>query len=144
MGDTKPFTRALYVTRIEAASRQIEAAIDAFEIGSFDVAVTLACAAEGMAPPNPKGLFKLMMQSPRWGDLTEKNRSSKVNLTRDWLKHRAEDKPGRLLIEEAEAAYCIVRAMSVWEPWTPKIDAFGHQFLQALGKPRTGPHSANS
>jgi hypothetical protein len=127
------FKRELLVTRYQAATRQVEAAIDAFESGSFDVAVTLACAAEAMAPKKDNGLFRLMMDSKRWGKLPEKLRAEKVNFTRNWLKHRNEEKPDELLIHEAEAAYCIVRALSVWEPWTPKIQTFAHQFMEAIG-----------
>lgn len=39
---------SLHLNLLEAATRQIHTAIDALEAGNFDIALTLAGAAEGM------------------------------------------------------------------------------------------------
>jgi hypothetical protein len=48
--------RPLNLTKVEAAIRQVEAAIEALERGDFDVAITLAGAAEDMID-RPGSLF---------------------------------------------------------------------------------------
>ena len=41
--------KPVQITKVEAATRQVEAAIEAFRKGDFDIAITLAGAAEGIA-----------------------------------------------------------------------------------------------
>ena len=61
-----PPKRSLSLTKSEACLRHIEAAIAAFERGLFDVAITLAGAAEGMSPDTgAPHLFTVLRDHPR-------------------------------------------------------------------------------
>jgi hypothetical protein len=54
------------LTKAEASLRHIEQAIAAFELGLFDVTITLAGAAEGMAPETAAPhLLKTLREHPR-------------------------------------------------------------------------------
>jgi hypothetical protein len=55
----------LNLTLTEAATRQVDAAIDALERGKFDVALTLAGAAEGMIKRDGYHLFAGLRDNPR-------------------------------------------------------------------------------
>jgi len=95
----------LRLTKAEAAARQINAAIDAFERGDFDVCVTLSGAAEGMLPELPgQPLFSTIRSNPkaveRYG---EKGWVSRVNEERDWLKHLTPQLPSAIEIAEMDA-----------------------------------------
>jgi hypothetical protein len=56
--------RPLNLTKVEAAIRQVEAAIEALERGDFDVAITLAGAAEDMID-RPGSLFAYHQDHPK-------------------------------------------------------------------------------
>jgi hypothetical protein len=59
--------RCLNLTKAQAASRQVDAAIDALDRGDFDVAVTLASAAEDMIDREGLTLLAfLMSHSHTW------------------------------------------------------------------------------
>ncbi|GLQ82622.1 hypothetical protein GCM10007881_61450 [Mesorhizobium huakuii] len=111
MRETRPFYRVFTVTKYEAATQQIEAAIAAFHAGQLALAITLAGAAEDMSPGKEGGLWASLRDNP-----------SRLNETRDWLKH---DRPGQTRALVAfEAGLFILRAMDKWEPWTPPMLAF--------------------
>ena|SRR5258707_8830077 len=114
---------ALILSAEQAASRQIEAAIDAFGGGAFDIAVTLAGAAEGMIHREGPHMFAWLRDNP---DARERFAEKKewiglLNRERDWLKHGGD---AQMEIECASAAFMIARAASKLEPWSPKMEAF--------------------
>ncbi|TIL72285.1 MAG: hypothetical protein E5Y65_26010 [Mesorhizobium sp.] len=122
MKEQRPFYRVFTVTKQEAAVQQIEAAIAAFSAGHFAVTITLAGAAEDMAPEKANGLWTGIRDNPTRPVPESKVWVGRLNETRNWLKHdRAEDT--RALVS-FEAGLFILRAMDKWEPWTPPMLAF--------------------
>ncbi|MDA9506135.1 hypothetical protein XI09_16135 [Bradyrhizobium sp. CCBAU 11386] len=115
----------------QGAHRQVDAAIDALERGRFDVALTLAGAAEGMIERDSHYLFASLRDNPRLmeriGD--KKERIALLNRERDWLKHGGTDE---MQIECLDAALMIARAASKLEVWTPKMEDFRVWLLQNL------------
>ncbi|MEO6779559.1 MAG: hypothetical protein ABI196_01340 [Bradyrhizobium sp.] len=112
----------LKLTLAEAATRQIEAAIAALERGHYDVAVTLAGAAEGMIKRDGPHMFVGLRDSPKARErFSKKVWISTLNLERDWLKHGGQDE---MEIECAAAVWLIARAASKLEKWTPRMEQF--------------------
>lgn len=120
--EKRPFYRVLNVTKQEAAIQQIEAAIVAFHNGQFAVTVSLAGAAEDMAPPRPGGLWELILSNRPPED--RKAWVSRLNETLYWLKHEQPIKGQTRNLTSVEAGIFILRAMDKWEPWTPPMLAF--------------------
>jgi hypothetical protein len=113
---------SLSLTLHEAASRQVDAAIDALQAGDFDVALTLAGAAEGMIERTGHHMFGWLKQHPRALErFGKKDWISILNSERDWLKHGGQP---AMQIECAGAAFMIALAASKLEEWTPKMVAF--------------------
>jgi hypothetical protein len=123
MRETRPFYRVFTVTRLEAATHQIEAAIAAFHSGHFAVTITLAGAAEAMAPGKPNGIWKSVLTNPNRPLEDEKKWADLLNATRNWLKHEKPGEEQRNLVA-FEAGLFILRAMDKWEPWTPVMTEF--------------------
>ncbi|MDH2341525.1 hypothetical protein [Bradyrhizobium sp. SSUT77] len=123
----------LSLTLTEAASRQVDAAIDAFDRGKFDVAVTLAGAAEGMIEREGHHLFAGLRDNPRAKERFAKQKDWINVLNREfyWLKHGGDDE---MEIACFDAAMMIARALSKLEAqdWTPKMDEFRVWFLKNL------------
>jgi hypothetical protein len=119
------------LTLTEGANRQVEAAIDALECGDFDVALTLAGAAEGMLKRDGFHLFVGLRDNPRAKERFDERRGwiALLNRERDWLKHGGDDE---MQIECFDAAMMVARAASKLEAWTPKIEAFRAWFLANL------------
>ncbi|WJR74943.1 hypothetical protein [Bradyrhizobium sp. NP1] len=119
------------LTLAEGATRQVDAAIDALERGTFDVALTLAGAAEGMLKRDGHHLFVGLRDDPhvkeRFDD--KKDWITLLNRERDWLKHGGDDE---MQIECFDAALMIARAASKLELWTPKMEDFKTWFLANL------------
>jgi hypothetical protein len=112
----------LSLTLHAAASRQVDAAIDALQAGDFDVALTLSGAAEGMIERTGHHMFGWLKQHPRALERFDKKEwISILNSERDWLKHGGQP---AMQIECAGAAFMIARAASKLEEWTPKMVAF--------------------
>lgn len=112
----------LNLSLVEAASRQTDAAIDAIERGDFDVALTLAGAAEGMIKRDGPHMFAGLRDDPRARERFSKTEwISIINRERDWLKHGGEE---TMTVECADAAFMISRVMTKLDAWTPKMDAF--------------------
>jgi hypothetical protein len=107
----------------DAASRQLDAAIVAFGQGKFDVALTLAGAAEGMVKRDGPHMFTWLRDHPGAKERFEKQSQwiTLLNRERDWLKHGGEE---TMEIECASAAFMIARAATKLEVWTPKMEAF--------------------
>jgi hypothetical protein len=116
--------RPLTLTKEQAAVRQVEAAIHALMRGDFDIAVTLACAAEGMFKRAGRHLFAVLRDHPTAKGIPKKVWIAHLNRDRDWLKHHCG--PDRLVIERSSAAAAITRAATKLEAedWTPLIDAY--------------------
>jgi hypothetical protein len=124
----------LIVTKVEGATRQTEAAIDAFCRGDFDIAITLAGAAEGMIERDGPHLWAYLLDAKRGQDrltilegqqaelVERKPWISALNSERDWLKHPSGAET--LTIERAAVAIMIYRAASKLEKWTPGIEEF--------------------
>jgi hypothetical protein len=118
----EPPERILEITKVDGASRQAGAAIEAFVRGDFDIAITLAGASEGMLERDGTHLFSFLRDSPRVQDVERKMWIATLNTERDWLKHPSG--PERLLLERGHAAYMIARALSKIERWTPRMEQF--------------------
>ena len=122
------------LTLTERATRQVEAAIDALARGDFDVALTLAGAAEGMIHRDGYHLFVGLRDNPRAKEKFEKKKDwiAALNRERDWLKHGGDD---AMEIACLDAAIMIARAASKLEPevWTTKIEDFRTWFNANLG-----------
>jgi hypothetical protein len=113
----------LDLSKAQAATRQVEAAIDALERGDFDLAVTLAGAAEGMFKREGPHLFKYLREHPRARELNEaKEWVPHLNETLSWLKHPGDQNP--MQIGRATAVEMVTRAASKLETWTPRIEEF--------------------
>lgn len=119
------------LTLTEGVSRQVDAAIDAFERGDFAVAITLSGAAEGMIRREGYHLFAGLRDNPRSKEriAEKKDWIALLNRERDWLKHGGDDE---MQIECFDAAMMIARAASKLEVWTPKMEDFRVWFLQNL------------
>jgi hypothetical protein len=119
------------LTLTDGATRQVDAAIDALERGDFDVALTLAGAAEGMIKREGLHLFSFLRNTPRAkaGYDETKDWISALNQERDWLKHGGDNE---MQIECFDAALMIARAASKLEVWTPKMEGFRAWFVDNL------------
>lgn len=119
--------------REEAAIRQIEAAIAAFDSGLFDVAITLAGAAEGMFDYRKDGtVFEGML-----GNTVARERFSRkewisiLNMERDWLKHSG-DKTEPVTFDVDSTAYMIARAASKMTSWTQSMQEFKAWYMHRI------------
>lgn len=122
MNEDRPFFRVYHFTKQQAAAQQIEAAIAAFSEGKFAVTITLAAAAESMSSEKEGPLWSAIRDHPDRPVEDVKQWISRLNETRDWLKH---DRPQPTVnLVAFEAGLFILRAMSKWEPWTPAMLAF--------------------
>jgi hypothetical protein len=120
---------ALTISKAEGAHRQVEEAIKAMKRGDFDVAVTLAGAAEGMFELR-SGLWEFMLHSPNAAALAEAMEVERqeligyLNDLRDWLKHGRTSAGQTRTITTAHAAVMIAGAMSKLEKWSPAMTKF--------------------
>jgi hypothetical protein len=129
-----PPKRPLLLTKSTACLRHIEAAITAFERGLFDVAITLAGAAEGMTPSTDgPHLFTHLRDHSRVADLDKKKWIGKLNSERDWLKHSNPSQPAEMSFERAAASIMITRAVTKAEKafglGSPVIESYRHWLL---------------
>jgi hypothetical protein len=112
----------LKLTCVEAMTRQIEAAIDALQRGDYDIAVTLAGAAEGMIQREGLHMFAYMRDSPKvQAKFSKKDWIATINRELYWLKHGGQNE---MNIECSDAAIMIARAASKLGKWTPKMEEF--------------------
>lgn len=100
--------RSLNLSLAEAASRHIDVAIDVVSRGDFDVALTLADAADGMSKRDGLHMFAWLRDN---FDAKERFANQQewialLNRERDWLKHASE---ASMEIECASAALMIAR-----------------------------------
>jgi hypothetical protein len=113
---------SLQLSLAAAAARQTNAALAAFEAGMFDIAMTLAGAAEGMIKREGVHMFQGLRASPRALErFSQKEWIAILNMERDWLKHGGAEE---MTIERGSAAFMIARAMSKLDQWSPAMDEF--------------------
>jgi hypothetical protein len=119
----EPQNSTLTLTKVQGATRQTEAAIEAFVRGDFDIAITLAGAAEGMLEREGPHMFSFLRDSRRVQRVDEKKTwIATLNVERDWLKHPHGTET--LHLEQGDAAIMIARAASKLDKWTPRMDEF--------------------
>jgi hypothetical protein len=110
-----PPDKSFVLTKADASLRHIEAAIAAFDEGHFDVAITLAGAAEGMAPGTAEpALFTFLRDQPMIDaeGIGRKEWSDVINVERNWLKHTGPDHPPTMTFDRSSAAIMLLRATS--------------------------------
>lgn len=111
---------------MSAATRQVEAAIDAIERGDYDVAITLAGAAEGMLPELAhQPLFTMMRDNPKVPpELSKKVWISTLNAERDWLEHPTVVLGEEINLELGDGVFMLLRAFARLPSWTPRMYEF--------------------
>ena len=116
----------LTLTKPEAARRQVEGAIQALGV-HFNIAITLAGAAEGMID-QPDNLFAYHRDHPRAKELGIQKQEllDHLNAERNWLKHKSG--PESMTFTLYSAAFMIARAVTALDPehCTVPIRAFWH------------------
>jgi hypothetical protein len=138
----------LNISKAEGASRQVEEAIKALERGDFDIAVTLAGAAEGMLERSGHHMWSYMLQSAQAAVFDKRELIEHLNAERDWLKHPTPSAEATKTFTRAHAAIMIARAMSKLETWSPRMNSFKRWFegnleevLQELDPAYVAAHS---
>jgi hypothetical protein len=116
--------RPLKISKAKGASRQVEEAIKALERGDFDIAVTLAGAAEGMLKRSGRDMWSFMLQSPKAAAFDKRKLIEFLNARRDWLKHPTPSAGATKTFARAHAAFMIWRAMSKLETRSPRMKRF--------------------
>src|SRR5215475_7674100 len=122
--DMRVPSQSLTISKTDGASRQVEEAIRALERGDFDIAVTLAGAAEGMLERSGHHWWSSTLQSPQAAEFDKAELISFLNAERDWLKHPTSSAGETITLTRAHAAIMIVRAMSKLEAWSPRMNRF--------------------
>jgi hypothetical protein len=122
--DMNVAARPLRISKADGASRQVEEAIKALERGDFDIAVTLAGAAEGMLERSGQHMWSFMLKSPKAAAFEKTELIRSLNAERDWLKHPTPDAGNMMTLIRAHAALMIVRAMTKLETWSPRMNRF--------------------
>jgi hypothetical protein len=120
----KPEKTILRLTKEEGASRQTDAAIEAFGRGDFDIAITLAGAAEGMIERQGDYLFSYLRDSSKVQHVEKKEWIRTLNEERDWLKHADPHHAPVLELHREHAAMMIARAASKLINWSPRMQEF--------------------
>ena len=125
--------RSLILTKAEAATRQVEGAIEALVRGHFDIAITLAGAAEDMID-SPDSLFAYHrdhLNAKELGELEDKL-VPHLNRERNWLKHASGLEP--MQFGHYSAAFMVARAVTKLKPesCTTPITAFCHWWTENI------------
>lgn len=114
--------------KVDAATQQVEAAIEMFYAHRYAPAITLAGAAEGcisgtLSDDAPKPLFELMKRgaSERY-NMNSKEAVARFNAVLYWLKHETRDAPGECEITDFDAWSMIVRAVTKLNAIAPKSE----------------------
>jgi hypothetical protein len=114
----------LTVGKEQAAARQVDAAIDALTRGDFDIAITLAGAAEGMLDRSGFHAWTFMRDHTLVQHVNKKEWMVALNYERDWLKHSTPNFAAEITLTVSDAALMIVRAASKLEVWSSKVEEF--------------------
>jgi hypothetical protein len=117
--------QSLTISKSQGASRQVEEAVHALERGDFDIAVTLAGAAEGMMGDR-NGMREYMLTHSRAADYFQNERElgDALNEQVNWLKHPTPAASDTLMLTRADAVRMIMRAMTKLDAWTPQMQQF--------------------
>ena len=109
------------MTKKEAALRQITAAIKHLDDEEYECAITLAGTAEGQlaTADGSKHLFEELKGRVPPEFKNEKDWTSWLNSTRDWLKHETPQWEDEWEINKLAAAIMILRAISKFQ-WAHK------------------------
>jgi hypothetical protein len=135
----------LRLTKRSGALRQLEAAIDHLYLGHFDIAITLAGAAEGMLPaPDDIDMFRFLKESTDATDEFGKPEWMRVlNGHKEWLKHPTIDQPQEITLNWLDAAAMINRAAFRYGylVWGEKVQRYMEWYVAFLdnGDTATGP-----
>jgi hypothetical protein len=121
----------LILTLEQAMIRQSEAAIRALIRGEYDVALTLAGAAEGMIEREASHLFAVLRDDQRAKQIPKREWIATLNGERDWLKHGGRN---QMSIGRFEAALMIARSLSTISDWTPLMEEFRTWFTANLNE----------
>jgi hypothetical protein len=116
--------QSLTISKSQGAARQVEEAVQALERGDFDIAVTLAGAAEGMMGDR-SGMREYMLTHPGAADYfqNEKELGDALNEQVNWLKHSTPDR-ATAIFTRSDAVRMIMRAMTKLDAWTPRMQQF--------------------
>ena len=123
----------LYLTKEEAARRHILAAVQRWHDGDFDLAITLAGAADRMT----KGvamdtLFRKIIEA-RPPEIDEKTAANNVNSARNWLKHETNYMPSTRSFIFLDSGLHILMAADKWgfndEPAVQTLTSVWHFML---------------
>jgi hypothetical protein len=129
-------SRSLTITKAEGASRQVDEAINALERGDFDIAVTLAGAAEGMFDRPGLHLWTFMQEQAKAAGVQRREMSDSANAARTWLKHATPGEAASLTLEAYDAVAMIMRAMSKLEHWSPRMRRFSEWLKREVSENR--------
>jgi hypothetical protein len=112
----------------------VEAAIAALVRGHFDIAITLAGAAEEMVDRKGSHLFEFLRDHPNATHVNRKAWINHLNTDRNWLKHTTG--PDRLLVERFSACVLIARAVTKLEAscWTPSMKGFQSWYVRNINE----------
>ena len=126
-----PMGTSLFLTLAKAVSAS-RCCHRCLQRGDFDVALTLAGAAEGMIARNGLHMFGELKKSPKALErFSQKEWISILNMERDWLKHGGQP---TMEIPCSSAAYMIARAASKIDEGTPKTVSFKIWLLANLDR----------
>lgn len=113
------------LSKIDAATQQIEAAIELFYARRYAPSITLAGAAEGciagdFSDATPAPLFEQMKRGAkeRYG-LESKGSVARFNAVRDWLKHETRSAGSTCDVTDFDAFGMIVRAVTKLDALAP-------------------------
>ena len=112
------------LTKAEAAVRQVDAAIVALEGRLWEVATTLAGAAEDMT--QREGFFQFHRDHLTLRGFDRQETIAALIQQRDWLKHGNSSHPDVMSFDRFTVAFMVARAVTKLEPkdCTPRITAF--------------------
>jgi hypothetical protein len=91
--------QVLTISRADGARRQVDEAIKAVERGDFDIAITLAGAAEGMFETTGQDLWATVHKRAQAEGIPRKDLTEDLNNARNWLKHTTPGDPDEYSFE---------------------------------------------
>jgi hypothetical protein len=123
--------KILVLSKREAAIRQIDSAIEAFHRGDFDIAITLAGAADGMKKTEPEDLFQKILEL-RPPTVERKRAIANLNSARDWLKHVSVEQSDQRGFTFLDSGFFILLAAHKWNHESQFVQAFASIWYFAL------------
>lgn len=104
----------LYLDKADAARRHIEAAVKCWHEGDFDLAITLAGAADGMTKGVKEDTLYKELMKLRPSGLDEARARNNLNASRNWLKHDTPYLPNARPFTVIEGGIHIILAANKW------------------------------